>query len=95
MVQTDIESANAARKLAATMFPQGVTANLNLDDIKAAVVSIDTAMDIVIRTIPGPWQTKPIKEALIDNLPEPFQTNSTATQKAQALNAWAVVESAR
>lgn len=94
MAQTDAQHLAAARRIATEMFNGGVkaTANLNLDDLKAAIASIDTAMNTVISTIPAGWQAKSIKQALIDNLPEPFQTNSTAAQKALALQIWAEAE---
>ena len=86
----------AAERLATELFDKpgqaSVTGNLNVDDLVAAIDSLDTAMDTVINAVPGAWQTKTIKTALIDNLPEPFKSNSTATQKAAALMLWALAE---
>lgn len=68
------------------------TATLNTDDIKAAIESIDLGMDTIINTIPVLWGVKSIKVALIDNLPEPFKSNSTAQEKALVFSAWAMKE---
>ena len=92
MALTDTQKNQAARNLAKKLFGGGETANLNLDDLRAAVASLDTAMDTTISAIPGAWQNKTIKQALVDNLPEPFQSNSTAHQKALALMIWALAE---
>lgn len=67
-------------------------ANLNTDDIRAAIESIDSGMDTIISTIPGAWETKSIKQALIDNLPEPFRSKATAEEKALVFSAWAMSE---
>ncbi len=69
-----------------------ITANLNTDDIEAAIQSIDSAMDTVINSLPGAWGTKTIKQVLIDSLPEPFQSTSGAAQKALVLSVWAMKE---
>lgn len=86
----------AARRLATELFnKQGrasTTADLNLDDLVAAIESFDVAMDTVISTIPALWQPKTIKIALIDNLPEPFKSKSTATQKVAAMGLWMLAE---
>lgn len=93
MAQTAAQKLVAARALAAKMFGlTGATANLNLDDLVAAVSSVDTAMDTIINDVPAAWGTKTIKQALLDNLPEPFKTNSTVAQKALALQIWAQIE---
>lgn len=84
----------AARQLAREIFQKlDITAHSNLDDLIAAVDSIDVAMDIVINAVPGAWETKTFKQAMIDNLPEPFKTNSTAQEKAAVLALWAMKES--
>jgi len=93
MAMTTGQKTDAARKLAKEIFQiAGATAHSDLDDLIAAVGSIDTAMGTVINTVPVPWETKTFKAALIDNLPEPFQTNSTATEKAIVLAIWAMKE---
>ncbi len=68
------------------------TADLTSDDIYTAIASVDAAMDRVLNTIPGAWGTKAIKQALIDNLPEPFQSASTAAEKASVISVWAMSE---
>ena len=82
-----------ARELASRFYGQGnVTATMNLDDLREAIESIDNSMDTVINTIPGSFQTKTIKQALVDALPQPFQGQSTAAQKAAALALWGFEE---
>lgn len=94
MSLTTEQRREAGRELAKELFQKtGATATLNLDDILAAIGSLDDAMDTIISTIPGAWQSKTIKQALIDNLPEPFQSASTSQQKALALSLWAMKES--
>lgn len=93
MSLTTEQRREAGRELAKEIFVKaGVTANLNLDDLLSAIGSFDDGMDTVINTIPGAWGTKTIKQALIDNLPEPFQSNSTGGQKAMAISLWAMKE---
>jgi hypothetical protein len=91
MALNDAQRRDAGREIGVRMF-HSATANLNLDDMQAAVTSIDTAMETVINTIPAGWQAKTIKQALIDNLPEPFRSRSTAKQKAEAMEIWAKKE---
>ena len=92
MTQTVDQRRDVARRLARQMFPEGVTANLNLDDLVAVIASIDSGMGRVIGPIPGSWQGKAVGQALIDDLPEPFQSRSTPVQKAQAVAFWAMKE---
>lgn len=83
----------AANELAKKIFRElNVTAHSDGDDLIATINSLDTAMAMIINTVPAAWETKTFKAALIDNLPEPFQSNSTATQKAMALALWAMAE---
>jgi hypothetical protein len=91
MSLTETQAREAARNLGKKMFANA-TATLDLDDLTAAVASIDTAMETVISSIPGAWSAKTIKQALLDNLPEPFQTTSTGPQKAFVLWIWAAKE---
>lgn len=84
---------DASRELGRLIFVSpNVTAHSGTDDLSAAVDSIDQAMDMVINTIPAAWGTKTIKQALIDNLPEPFKSRATASEKALALTVWAMKE---
>lgn len=91
---TAAQKTAAAREIARRMFDGGktATATLNLDDLSAAVESLDAAMATVISSVPGAWQAKTIKAALVDNLPEPFQSTATPSQKALALALWAFAE---
>ncbi len=84
----------AARRFVHSVFKAdaSVTASVSTDDIDAAINSLDTALATVINDVPAAWGTKTIMRALIDNLPEPFQTESTAAQKAAVLSAWAFAE---
>lgn len=93
MALTDQEKRDAAKLLAFEIFQKLSTiAHSDTDNLIAAIGSIDTAMATVINDVPVAWGTKTIKQALIDNLPEPFQANSTAAQKAIALAMWAMEE---
>lgn len=90
MAQTAQQRREAARELAAKIFPPTVTATLNLDDLTAAVGSIDDTMDALPGALTG-GQT--IKQNFLSRLPEPFKSTATAQQKAVALVAWALKES--
>lgn len=89
MSQTIAQRRNAARELGRRLFPAGVTANLNLDDLTAAIGSVDDMMDLVPS---GLTVTRTIKQNFIDNLPERFKSNSNAQQKALVLAVWALQE---
>jgi hypothetical protein len=94
MSMTNQDRKATARELARKIFGEPmVTANLNLDDLTAAVASLDDSMDTILNTLPAAWGTKTVKEALIDALPEPFQSTSTPQQKAMVLSLWAMKES--
>lgn len=83
---------SAARQIARFLFPHGVVANLNRNDIQAAVAFIDDSFDTVINDIPVGQRVKTIKQLMTTNLPEPFKSASTAIQKAAVLQFWAVQE---
>ncbi len=90
MAQTTEQRRTAARELARRMFQEtGTTANLNLDDLLAAVGSIDDTMDLLPANLTA-GQT--VKQNIVSRLPEPFKSNSTAQQKAVALMAWVMKE---
>lgn len=92
MALTDAEVTEAARQMALQFYTPDVVATMNLDHLKAAIVSIDSSMATVISTIPTAWQSKTIQRGMLDALPEPFQSRSTAEQKAAALGFWAKAE---
>ena len=94
MALTATQKRDSARRLGSDLFKGGrlATASLGTDDLEAAVESVDAAMDMVLSTVPAEWQAKTIKQALIDNLPEPFQSGCTPAQKDLALAAWAMKE---
>jgi hypothetical protein len=81
----------AARELGLKMFPPGggITATLNLDDLVAAVGAIDDEMDKLPATLNAGLT---VKQNLVGALPEPFESESTAVQKALALGLWAMKE---
>jgi len=80
----------AARELARQMFHAvNKTANLDLDDLVAAVGAIDDEMDALASTL---TQATTVKANLIQTLPEPFASNSNAQEKALALMVWAMKE---
>ena len=86
MAQTTDQQREAAREFARRVFVEpNATATLSLEDIRAAVGAIDTAMDSVVA-----GQT--IRARLIGSLPEPFGSNSTPQQKAMALVVWVMKE---
>lgn len=79
MALADGDRVTAARRLADRMFVEGdVTANLNLDDIKAAINAIDDTFDALASTLTG---AQTVQQNFIAALPEPFKTTSTAGQK--------------
>ena len=67
----------------------GRIADINLDDLLAAVGSIDDMMDALPATL-TPAQS--IKVNFVQNLPEPFKSTTTADEKALALVVWALKE---
>ena len=86
MVQTTDQQREAAREFARRVFVQpNATATLSLEDIRAAVGAIDTAMDSVVG-----GQT--IRQRLVGSFPEPFRSESTPPQKAMALVVWTLKE---
>lgn len=87
MAQDATRRRRAAQELGKRMFPDGVTARLNLDDFAAAVGAIDDAMD---RTSLDPARS--IRQTLVAALPEPFRSNSTPAEKATVLVVWALEE---
>ena len=90
MSQTDGDRLIAARLLAEELFRKvGGTATMSLNDLKAAVGSIDDTMDALPAALTA-GQT--IKTNFIQRLPEPFKSASNAQQKAVALMAWAMKE---
>ena len=94
MAMTALQKRDSARRLGSDLFNGGLLATVSLgtDDLEAAVGSVDAAMDMVISTVPAEWQAKTIKQAIVDNLPEPFQSGCTPAQKALVLSAWAMKE---
>jgi len=90
MAQTDQQRTEAARELVKKMFLEtNATATLNLDDVKAAIVFLDNAMD----ALPSAFnQTKTIKQNLALGLPEPFKSIATTEQKGLAMAIWAMKE---
>lgn len=90
MSLTQQQRTEAARELAKKLFQEvSKTANLNLDDLAAAVGSIDDTMDALPAALTA-GQT--IKTNFVQRLPEPFKSNSTANEKAIALMIWAMKE---
>lgn len=79
----------AARELSIKTFGPSITANMNWDDLTAAIGSIDDTMDALPATLTA-GQT--IKTNFIQRLPEPFKTTSTQQQKALTIMVWAMKE---
>ncbi len=93
MTLTAAERKEAARELAVKLYVAvQKTAVTNIDDLIAAVGSIDDAMDTTFDNLPAAWGTKTVKQGLIDNLPDPFKSNSSAADKAIAMSIWAMKE---
>jgi len=96
MALTTEQKQKAATALAQIIFNDGeITAHSDGDVCINVIQSIETAMTTVISTIPGGWQSKTILQAIVDNMPEPFQTASTAQQKADAFKIWADLKAGR
>lgn len=90
---TDKKKHDSARVLGRRIFvAPSRPSHTGTDGLMDVVEAIDDAMDMVINTIPAALGTKTIKQALIDNLPEPFRSASTAGEKAQAIIVWAEQE---
>jgi len=81
---TVAESRRAARKLCRKIF-RNATANQNLDDVAAAITSIDDLMNALPDTLDS---TKTVKQNIVSNLPQPFKRESTPQQKGLALAEW-------
>jgi len=64
-------------------------ADLNHDDLVAAVAAIDDAMDLLPAALDP---VKTVKQNLIAAIPQPFKGASTAQQKATVLMLWAMKE---
>lgn len=92
MAFSEAQVSKVARMLASRIYGPNDVATLDLDDLRAAITSIDNSMATVISTIPGPFQSKTVKGAIVDALPEPFQSESTPLQKATALALWGFEE---
>ena len=88
MAQTAQQKADVARELARRLYATA-TANLNHDNLVAAVSAIDNAMDALP---PALGQSLTVKQNLIAARPEPFKSNSTAQQKALVLMLWVMKE---
>jgi hypothetical protein len=90
MSLTNAERRIAARELAVRMFVNvGMVANMNLDDLTAAIGSIDDTMDALPGALNG---AQTIKVNFVQRLPEPFKSRSTDQQKSIALMIWALKE---
>lgn len=90
MTQDAATRAAGARSLADTIFEEtDATGHSNHDDLVAAIGALDDRMDAVLSTL---TQTRTVKQTLLDALPEPFKSNSTALEKAHALISWSLNE---
>lgn len=90
MALTDPQLMAGARELSRLMYVQAEqVASMTLDDLKAALASIDTSMDLVAS---GMNQAQTIKQNLVSRLPQPFRTASTQAEKSLALYVWSMVE---
>ena len=67
----------------------GRIADIDLDDLLAAVGSIDDMMDALPATLNG---AQSIKVNFVQNIPEPFKSTTTSQEKALALVVWAMKE---
>jgi hypothetical protein len=91
MALSDPDRLTAARELARRIFPSDVTANLNLDDLKAAIGGIDDVFDMQPND-PALSNSLTLKQNFLALLPEPFKSTATSQQKAFALMVWAMKE---
>ena len=88
MAQTPTDHRNAARHLAEEMYTTAI-ATCSLDDLQAAIGALDAKMDALPGTLNA---TQSLRTNLIQALPEPFKSRSTAAEKALALGLWALQE---
>lgn len=89
MAMTAVQQRHAAREMARRIYDAATRADLNLDDLQAAIGAIDATMDKLPAQL-APAST--VKQNFIVALPEPFKSGSTAPQKALALALWALKE---
>lgn len=89
MALTTTQRREAAREWVRRIFTADVMATLNLDDLVAAIGSIDDTMDALPATL-NPLTS--VKTNFLANLPQPFKGTATPQQKAIALTCWAMKE---
>jgi len=90
MAQTTPQRRDAARELAKRLWVEtNATATMNLDDLLAAIGSIDDTMDLLPANLTA-LQT--VKQNFLSRLPEPFKSTATTQQKALALVCWTLKE---
>lgn len=82
MPMSDSDRNDATRRLGSRMFPPGITATLNTANLKAAIVAIDTTLEVAMSTLNT---AQSMELALNTGLPEPFKSIATVAQKAAAL----------
>ena len=84
MAMTDAEATRAASVLSRGIYVLvDKRASMNLGDLKAAVLSIDTSMDAI------DTGGAKIKVFINQSLPEPYASRATIEEKALALKVWA------
>lgn len=91
MPLTDPERQRGARRLARLYFEEPVppaTANLDLEEIIAALDFIDASMSADLSTLPP---TLSMTQVLVQGFPEPFKARTTTAQKSNALATWALL----
>ena len=87
MAMSDADRRTAARHLARQMFVVAEkTANMNLDDLFAAIGAIDDFFVGLASDLTG---AQTVEVNLNNALPQPFKGTATIGEKALALTSWA------
>jgi len=90
MAMSEADRFKAARLFARKAYGEtGVVADTHLDQIKAAVDTVDDHLDAQINSIPGPTNT--VEITFNNALPEPFKSVANLSQKGLLLAVVSVV----
>jgi len=94
MALTAVQKRKAATRIANTIY-EGLTSKIattNLEDLISAIGNHDDAMDTIISNFPAGWQSKTLKQALLDNVSGTAGRELTSKEKGLALAIWALEE---
>ena len=88
MALTTAQKQHAARYLAHQVFAKKeLSASMHLDHMYAVIDYLDTKMNALASTL---TQNVTVLTNIANGMPEPFKTQSTVENKAEALGTWAL-----